>query len=150
MFSLKSLIVAAVAVAAVVSAAPAVDHKQAAIEYLKADCPGVKIVDHGDWAEASCELPGGPKRLSERGDGHHYWSNKDGWTYVAQVQASWNTHRSLILSGNSWDAIRNQPKRCTGDGAFCFDIIDASCIFYFANNEVGRSCNNWSSTDFVV
>lgn len=148
MISLKSLIVAAVAVAAVVSAAPPADLKQVAIERLKADCPGVKIVDHGNWAEATCDLPGGPKRLSERGDGNHYWSYKQDMTYVAQVQSAWNTHRSLILSGNSWDAIRNQPKRCTGDGAFCFDVMDASCIFYFSNKEVGRGCNNWSSTDF--
>ncbi|KAH7052472.1 hypothetical protein BKA57DRAFT_533690, partial [Linnemannia elongata] len=119
-FGLKAgLMIAAIAFAAVASAAPTAPEGLDGVEFLRQGCPDLKVVDHGDWAETVCEsTPNNP--LVKRG-GDHYWTYPEGNSYTAVVDSRWGTQRSVVLRG-TWEEIVNQPQRCSGDGEFCFDV----------------------------
>ncbi|KAG0253065.1 hypothetical protein BG011_006581 [Mortierella polycephala] len=148
-FGLKAcLMVAVAALAVVASAAPAAPAAvPEAFKALEDKCSSnFSFADYGDWAEGSCDQVSS-NHLSTRADQHHFYSYKSGDSYIAVVEASWGTARSVTLSG-SWSSIVNQPKRCSSGGEFCFDIYEDICIYYFSNKSWERYCGNWKSIDF--
>ncbi|KAF9178581.1 hypothetical protein BGZ51_005258 [Haplosporangium sp. Z 767] len=152
-FGLKAcLMVAAAALAVVVSAAPAAPAAPVAVpeafKALEEKCSSnFSFVDHGDWAESSCGQVSS-NRLSARAGEHHFFSHKSGDSYVGVVEASWGTARSVTLYGSSWSKIVDQPKRCSTNEEFCFDIYENICIFYFSNKSWERYCGDWKTVDF--
>ncbi|KAF9977606.1 hypothetical protein BGZ73_005460 [Actinomortierella ambigua] len=113
------------------------------IASLTKNCVKSTVVNHDNWAEVICDLPAN-HNLEKRASTHFY-SFRDGDSYVS-VGESGTLSRNIVLWG-SWKSIVDQPKRCTSDGRFCFDIWNNVCQYFLDSSAMERYCNNYSAVD---
>ncbi|KAG0366296.1 hypothetical protein BGZ54_005555 [Gamsiella multidivaricata] len=88
-------------------------------------CPTLQVIDHGDWVETLCEPE--EHALQARATLDHYFSYRKDDAYVSAVESRYGTAHTIVVRGSSWNNVVNQPKLCTSDGHFCFDIAE-NCI----------------------
>lgn len=137
--------VTACTLAVVVSAAPAVPASNSnVIAALTKNCPELKVTDHGDWAEAICDRQ--TEHSLEKREAPHFFSFQQGESYVTVFEVG-TISRNIVLYGKTWESIVDQPKRCTKDGDFCFDIWQDTCEYFYANRGKEKYCSNFSSVD---
>ncbi|KAF9987430.1 hypothetical protein BGZ65_003640 [Modicella reniformis] len=145
-FGLKQCFLAVAAtLAIVVSAAPTKLDSPTGINATQ-NC---SVTNHADWTETSCDRQH-IHNLGIESSNVHFFTHKgnaDDWTYVASFERD-TFSRTIVLKGKAWDDMNNQPKRCTTDEVFCFDIAMDTCVFYYANTQFEKYCYNYLETDF--